>query len=133
MQVGALIFSANFDSGNLGRVENVQESIEFMGSQQMKNLPNSWADRVVIINGADKRPLLCTKPDYHVKCWAYPDGYGTPFENGNKSWFYFSVRNYAPGSVIRISIMNVNRQSRIYSQGYSPVFNVMESVTDDSK
>ncbi|KAL5110349.1 Cytosolic carboxypeptidase-like protein 5 [Taenia crassiceps] len=132
MQVGVLLFSANFDSGNLGQVENVQESIEFTGPQSGKTQTQSWADRLVTINGAERRPLLCSKPDYHVKCWTYPDAHGTPFENGNKSWFHFSVRNYAPGSVIRISIMNVNHQSKIFNQGYTPVYNVMSSVTDDA-
>ncbi|EUB60069.1 Cytosolic carboxypeptidase-like protein 5 [Echinococcus granulosus] len=131
MQAGALLFSANFDSGNLGQVENVQESIEYAGPQSSKTQMQSWADRLVTISGAEKRPLLCSKPDYHVKCWTYPDAHGTPFENGNKSWFHFSVRNYAPGSVIRISIMNVSHQSKVFSQGYTPVFNVMNSVTDD--
>lgn len=131
MQVGTLIFSDNFDSGNLGHVEFVRETVEFTGSQPGKSLVKSWADRVVTINGADKKPLLCSKPDYHVKCWAYNDGYGTPFENGNRSWIHFSISNYAPGSIIHISIMNISRQSKVYGQGYAPVFNVAKSVADE--
>ncbi|KAM7538344.1 hypothetical protein Aperf_G00000063509 [Anoplocephala perfoliata] len=131
MQVGTLIFSDNFDSGNLGHAELVRETIQFTGLQPDKLPVKSWANRVVTIIGADKKPLLCSKPDYHVKCWTYNDGYGTPFENGNRSWFHFSIENYTPGTIIRISIMNISRQSKMYGQGYAPVFSVSKSVADE--
>lgn len=37
-----------------------------------------------------------------------------------RSWFYFSVRGGAPGKLIKINIMNMNKQSKLYSQGMAP-------------
>ncbi|XP_053566965.1 cytosolic carboxypeptidase-like protein 5 [Bombina bombina] len=36
------------------------------------------------------------------------------------SWFYFSVRGGAPGKLLKINIMNMNKQSKLYSQGMAP-------------
>lgn len=37
-----------------------------------------------------------------------------------RSWFYFSVQGGAPGKLIKLHILNMNKQSRLYSQGMSP-------------
>lgn len=37
-----------------------------------------------------------------------------------RSWFYFSVRGIAPGKVLKINVMNMNKQSKLYSQGMAP-------------
>uniref|UniRef100_A0A8B9Z1V8 tubulin-glutamate carboxypeptidase n=1 Tax=Buteo japonicus TaxID=224669 RepID=A0A8B9Z1V8_9AVES len=37
-----------------------------------------------------------------------------------RSWFYFSVRGGAPGKLIKLHILNMNKQSRLYSQGGEP-------------
>lgn len=37
-----------------------------------------------------------------------------------RSWFYFSVRGGAPGKLIKLHILNMNKQSRLYSQGMAP-------------
>uniref|UniRef100_A0A2K5D5A6 tubulin-glutamate carboxypeptidase n=1 Tax=Aotus nancymaae TaxID=37293 RepID=A0A2K5D5A6_AOTNA len=37
-----------------------------------------------------------------------------------RSWFYFSVRGGTPGKLIKINIMNMNKQSKLYSQGMAP-------------
>ncbi|XP_051832248.1 cytosolic carboxypeptidase-like protein 5 isoform X2 [Antechinus flavipes] len=37
-----------------------------------------------------------------------------------RSWFYFSVRGGIPGKLIKINIMNMNKQSKLYSQGMAP-------------
>jgi len=52
--------------------------------------------------------------------WTKPDCAGTEFENGNRSWFYFGVKGWNPGRVIKINIVNMNRQGKLYSQGHSP-------------
>ncbi|XP_010000500.1 PREDICTED: cytosolic carboxypeptidase-like protein 5, partial [Chaetura pelagica] len=38
----------------------------------------------------------------------------------NTSWFYFSVQGGAPGKLIKLHIVNMNKQSRLYSQGMAP-------------
>lgn len=37
-----------------------------------------------------------------------------------RSWFYFSVRGGAPGKLIKLHILNMNKQSRLYAQGMTP-------------
>ena len=49
-------------------------------------------------------------PDYEFNVQTKPDCAGTEHENGNRSWFYFGVRGYQSGKLIRINITNMNRQ-----------------------
>lgn len=65
-----------------------------------------------------------SRPDYEYQVWTKPDCHATEFENGNRSWFYFGIRGYIPNKVIKITIMNMNRQNRLYSQGHAPFFKV---------
>lgn len=46
--------------------------------------------------------------DKHIKCHC-------------RSWFYFSVRGGTPGRLLKINVMNMNKQSRLYSQGMAPL------------
>lgn len=61
-------------------------------------------------------------PDFEFNLWTKPDAAGTPFENGNRTWFYFSVRGPLASKSMKLNIMNLNRQGRLYSQGLSPFF-----------
>lgn len=92
---GSIVFSSRFDSGNLGRVERVERSE-----------PSASA--------------LPPQPDYEFNVWTRPDCASTEFENGNRSWFYFSVRGMLPGKLLKINMMNMNKQSKLYSQGMTP-------------
>lgn len=38
-----------------------------------------------------------------------------------RSWFYFSVRGAAPGKIMKINVMNMNNQRKLYSQGMAPL------------
>ncbi|TDH00187.1 hypothetical protein EPR50_G00185860 [Perca flavescens] len=38
-----------------------------------------------------------------------------------ESWFYFSVRGAAPGKILKINVMNMNNQRKLYSQGMAPL------------
>lgn len=31
-------------------------------------------------------------PDHEFNVWTRPDCYGTEFENGNRTWFYFGIK-----------------------------------------
>ncbi|KAF4114998.1 hypothetical protein G5714_005221 [Onychostoma macrolepis] len=94
---GSIVFSSRFDSGNLGRVDRVERSE-----------PSASA------------PPPQPQPDYEFNVWTRPDCASTEFENGNRSWFYFSVRGMLPGKLLKINMMNMNKQSKLYSQGMAP-------------
>ncbi|XP_071598412.1 cytosolic carboxypeptidase-like protein 5 isoform X2 [Heliangelus exortis] len=97
VRCGGLLFSSRFDSGNLGRVEVVQPP-----------------------GGAGARGAALPPADYEFNVWTRPDCAQTEYENGNRSWFYFSVQGGAPGKLIKLHIVNMNKQSRLYSQGMAP-------------
>ncbi|KAJ8355491.1 hypothetical protein SKAU_G00182850 [Synaphobranchus kaupii] len=102
---GNVIFSSKLDSGNLARVERVDRS-------------EPDGEFGIAISGllAGSAP----NPDYEFNVWTKPDCADTEFENGNRSWFYFSVRGAVPGKLIKINVMNMNKQSKLYSQGMAP-------------
>lgn len=65
-----------------------------------------------------------SSPDVvEFKLWIAPDCAGTGYENGNRSWFYFGISAPASqqGKTIRINIMNMNKQMRLYQQGMTPI------------
>ncbi|XP_038607655.1 cytosolic carboxypeptidase-like protein 5 isoform X1 [Tachyglossus aculeatus] len=106
LRCGGLLFSSRFDSGNLAHVEKVDpEAGEGEGGGDGGPLPTS---------------SISPSPDYEFNVWTRPDCAETEFENGNRSWFYFSVRGGVPGKLIKINIMNMNKQSKLYSQGMAP-------------
>ncbi|XP_032247477.1 cytosolic carboxypeptidase-like protein 5 isoform X2 [Phoca vitulina] len=106
LRCGGLLFSSRFDSGNLAHVEKV-ESVSSDGEGGA---------------GGASAPIssIASSPDYEFNVWTRPDCAETEFENGNRSWFYFSVRGGTPGKLIKINIMNMNKQSKLYSQGMAP-------------
>ncbi|GIL51917.1 hypothetical protein Vafri_7827 [Volvox africanus] len=47
---------------------------------------------------------------------------GTENEKSTRTWFYFSILGHNTGDVVIFTILNLNKQSRLYSQDYRPVF-----------
>ena len=82
-------------------------------------------------NGKDdvQQKMFC---DYEFNVWTKPDCMGTEFENGNRTWFHFGVKDGPIGKVIRINVMNLNKQSRLYSQGMVPACKVSSGGRDTS-
>lgn len=105
---GNIVFSSMFDSGNLARVEKVEKS--------NTSPPSS---RTPISSASSPGPNLT--PDYEFNVWTQPDCAGTEHENGNRSWFYFSVQGAIPGKLLKINVMNMNNQRKLYSQGMTPL------------
>ncbi|XP_068433049.1 cytosolic carboxypeptidase-like protein 5 isoform X2 [Clinocottus analis] len=103
---GNIVFSSKFDSGNLARVEKVEK-----GSSS----PPSDAPSGSALLGSN------LTPDYEFNVWTQPDCGGTEHENGNRSWFHFSVRGAASGKILKINVMNMNNQRKLYSQGMAPL------------
>ncbi|XP_005400505.1 PREDICTED: cytosolic carboxypeptidase-like protein 5 isoform X1 [Chinchilla lanigera] len=113
LRCGGLLFSSRFDSGNLAHVEKV-ESVSSDGE-------GGGAAAAAPTGG------VTSFPDYEFNVWTRPDCAETEFENGNRSWFYFSVRGGIPGKLIKINIMNMNKQSKLYSQGMAPFVRTLPS------
>lgn len=116
--VGGLTFFANFDSGNLADVQLDEE-------------PDATTS-----SGGTATPVR----DLAFKLWTSPDCCGTEFENGNRTWFFFGVRladdePEPPGDdhprsslfhqggalTVKLTFMNLNKQSKLFSQGMSPL------------
>ncbi|XP_070556995.1 cytosolic carboxypeptidase-like protein 5 isoform X4 [Ptychodera flava] len=104
---GGLLFTSKFDSGNLARVEKV-----YRDDDDTDYAPSRIGDP-------------CPTPDYEYNVWTKPDCGGTEFENGNRSWFYFAVKGGNMGKLLKINVMNMNKQGKLYSQGMSPVVKVV--------
>nr|XP_040016197.1 cytosolic carboxypeptidase-like protein 5 isoform X2 [Gasterosteus aculeatus aculeatus] len=104
---GNILFSSKFDSGNLARVEKVEK-----GSSSP---PGDVAPGGSVLCGSN------FTPDYEFNVWTQPDCGGTEHENGNRSWFHFSVRGAAAGKTLKINVMNMNNQRKLYSQGMAPL------------
>ncbi|GIL91552.1 hypothetical protein Vretifemale_19153 [Volvox reticuliferus] len=47
---------------------------------------------------------------------------GTENEKSTRTWFYFSILGHNTGDVVILTILNLNKQSRLYSQDYRPMF-----------
>ncbi|XP_050539275.1 cytosolic carboxypeptidase-like protein 5 [Daktulosphaira vitifoliae] len=62
--------------------------------------------------------------DLEFYLWTKPDCSGTEFECNYRSWFYFAIKGGIPGIAVRLNIVNLNKQSKMYSQGMTPVFKV---------
>ncbi|RZF46286.1 hypothetical protein LSTR_LSTR011997 [Laodelphax striatellus] len=97
IQCGGFYFVSDFDSGNLARVEQVT-----LKEKTATSSPDT--------------------PDFEFNIWTYPDCAGTEFENGNRTWFHFGIRGGPPFALVKLNIVNLNRQSKMYSQGMAPVF-----------
>lgn len=96
------VFSSNFDSGNLRKVELVRKCSETDVS----------TDHMVHIE---------------FDLWTTPDCYGTPYENPNRTWFFFSIKGGRPFRNVKLNIRNLNRQAKLFSQGMQPVMRIGEN------
>ncbi|XP_070195539.1 cytosolic carboxypeptidase-like protein 5 isoform X3 [Littorina saxatilis] len=147
-RIGNLTFSSKFDSGNLAKVEKVtkDEEEEPVNSTSRDEVLPVPVPKSVCNVCWGRLPCFCTakhkgsrhkgtdanyfigaelKPDSEFNVWTKPDCAGTPAENGNRSWFYFGIRGWSPNRLIKINIMNMNRQGKLYSQGHIPFTRIM--------
>ena len=106
-RIGPLTFISNFDSGNLARVEKV--------NLEDGNSCSEDDGSVVLV------------PDHDYNVWTAPDCAGMECENSNRTWFYFGVKGGQSGKLLRINIMNLNRQGKLYSQGMVPLVKAVPS------
>lgn len=135
-----IVFSSKFDSGNLARVEKVKDN----ASSPADTSPSSCG-----APGANLSPEyefnVWTQPD----CCGTEHENGNRYQNLQhvfqqefkwrtggthaslllimllifvfRSWFYFSIKGTAPGKTLKINVMNMNNQRKLYSQGMAPL------------
>ncbi|CAH8561604.1 unnamed protein product [Schistosoma rodhaini] len=137
-RIGSILFSSNFDSGNLARVEKViRDSDEppslSLQSNSKQQQPVQKATNKVNNTIFGNLAIAEVRADYEFRMWIRPDCAGTAYANGNRTWFYFSMRGYSPGKIMRATIMNMNKQSKIYSQGFSPIYRVCGPTVAQSR
>ncbi|CAG9559877.1 unnamed protein product [Danaus chrysippus] len=101
IECGGFYFIHNFDSGNLGHVERVPT--EFIAPT------------------LNPKTNVSETPDYEFNLWTRPDCAGTEFENGNRTWFYFGIQASEPNVQVRLNLINLNKQGKMYNQGMAPV------------
>lgn len=63
-------------------------------------------------------------PDFEFNIWTKADCSGTQYENSNRTWFHFGVRGGPPFSLVKLNIVDLNKQGRMYRDGMAPVFRV---------
>ncbi|KAK4471692.1 hypothetical protein MN116_005096 [Schistosoma mekongi] len=127
-RVGGIFFSSNFDSGNLDRVERVSRNTDELSSSSVSsNLKHErLRERNNNTNGNifGNIAIADIRVDYEFRIWTRPDCAGTEYVNCNRTWFHFSVRGYNHGTIMRATIMNMNKQTKIYNQGFAPFYRV---------
>ncbi|KAL1505914.1 hypothetical protein ABEB36_005363 [Hypothenemus hampei] len=96
------IFYNDFDSANLLRVEFV--------------LPSETA-----LSKQNKIEMF----DAEFNIWTKPDCHGTEYENGNRTWFHFGIKAPSPGLLVKLNLVDLNRQGKMYSQGMAPVYRIV--------
>ncbi|XP_060801706.1 cytosolic carboxypeptidase-like protein 5 isoform X2 [Amyelois transitella] len=101
IECGGFYFIHNFDSGNLGHVERVPTEL--------------------IAPSINSKNNVSETPDYEFNLWTRPDCAGTEFENGNRTWFYFGVQASESNVLVRLNLINLNKQGKMYNQGMAPV------------
>ncbi|KAJ1522064.1 hypothetical protein ONE63_002379 [Megalurothrips usitatus] len=106
VECGGFVFTSNFESGNMARVEQVPLPPK---PPPIPGQSSSTSD----------------VHDYEFNIWTNPDCAGTEFENSNRSWFYFGIRGGTPFTLVKLNLVNLNRQVKMYSQGMAPVFRIL--------
>nr|XP_034829932.1 cytosolic carboxypeptidase-like protein 5 isoform X8 [Maniola hyperantus] len=101
IECAGFYFIHNFDSGNLGHVERV---------------PTEFIAPTI-----NPKTNVAETPDYEFNLWTRPDCAGTEFENGNRTWFYFGVQASESNVQVRLNLINLNKQGKMYNQGMAPV------------
>jgi len=110
VECGGFIFTSNFESGNLARVEHVN-LLPKPPAPAATPAPNGTINNCAVIltsiiylywysnynaffffSAQPSSNNALETPDYEFNIWTNPDCAGTEFENGNRSWFYFGIR-----------------------------------------
>ena len=124
-EVAGFTFNSNFDSGNLAHVQLSPDE----GDSDLEGGLSSPRSAPVPVSRpststAQLRSVGVEKVDFDFQLWTKPDCLGTEFENGNRTWFFFGVKGGPAGAVMKFTVMNLNKQAKLFSQGMAPVFKI---------
>ena len=72
-----------------------------------------------------KNGLYDETPDYEFNLWTKHDCHGTEYENNNRTWFYFGIKAPTQEANVKLNIINLNKQMKMFSQGMCPVFKII--------
>ena len=76
-------------------------------------------------NKSQKHSTLSETPLYEFNIWTKPDCDGTEYQNNNKTWFHFGIKSPVSGAYVKLNLVNLNKQVKMFSQGMSPVYRVI--------
>jgi len=120
-EIAGFTFTSNFDSGNLAHVQLCPETISCDSDTEPEPVfPVSRPST----STAQPRAAGTETPQFQFQLWTRPDCQGTEFENGNRTWFFFGLKGGPLGAVLKFTVMNMNKQSKLFSQGMAPVFKI---------
>jgi len=102
---GGLTWSSQFDSGNLGAVRKMPRANGSVPNDGFSHLREDGVE--------------C---DHEYELWSSPDCLGSETETQNRSWFHFSISMLMPGDTVRLRVVNLNVQSKLFAGGYTPVW-----------
>ncbi|XP_064104893.1 cytosolic carboxypeptidase-like protein 5 [Macrobrachium nipponense] len=132
---GPFTFTSNFECGNLARVERVDPpgSVHLLGSAAYN--PGGSSSSGTFGSGRKSHKTATNQPtpdalpvNYEFNLWTQPDCAGTEFENNNRTWFFFGIKGGCVSNRVRINVMNLNKQSKLFSQGMQPVMQCISGM-----
>lgn len=87
------------------------------------------SNKLIFCNYSIAETDVSTDHMVHIEfdLWTTPDCYGTPYENPNRTWFFFSIKGGRPFRNVKLNIRNLNRQAKLFSQGMQPVMRIGEN------
>lgn len=147
LECEGFLFYSDFDSGNLSRVECVPKYASGKEKSPLSSPASPQTSLLSAVTPVTKNGKEVPEvPDVEFNIWTKPDCQGTIFENGNRTWFYFGVKGRLlvvvrmfvdvrfflaglPHALVKLNMVDLNRQAKMYSQGMAPVYRVVPGRT----
>ncbi|KAK9809962.1 hypothetical protein WJX72_002678 [[Myrmecia] bisecta] len=79
-------------------------------------------------DSANLADIRATAYPNEYQAWICRDCQGTPVETPHRTWFHFSVAGVKKGEPVTITMMNMNKQAKLYAQDFRPVYRAHPSM-----
>ncbi|XP_063882854.1 cytosolic carboxypeptidase-like protein 5 [Scylla paramamosain] len=131
--IGPFTFTSNFECGNLARAERVEPPGSAHSSGQGSSLSSSRKTHKAASSSSSSSSSCQSSVEplpvnYEYNLWTRPDCAGTEYENNNRTWFFFGIKGGSVGNRVRLNVMNLNKQTKLFSQGMQPVVQCVSSI-----